>query len=647
MPKQLAVHFGEVLSKQIECSGIEFVVDRLKLIKSFYLNLIAGKQTSLPYVKKSSDGLPRGIFSFFSHLMRNHDEEKLIKLLQVHTSFVFPIITEKQKEKFYSAVLRPPKVVRPETLKWVTSLYRSEMMPIYNGPDIGKTTPLEMRQWSPSKYHPLPNGKNGIEKETILDSLCFLSSPFAQKQIGFGQAYVDYRMSALIREVTELPVDYMFVQNDKLDYVGCIAHIQEPGGKLRSIANPVRIWQVALQPFGDLLYDYLKSIPNDCSHNREKVHLLKNKLARKEKLYAYDLSNATDTFSCQIQNELIPKLLDPLNTKPRIKKSFELFRKLSREKWVDRINKRLIKWKRGQPLGLYPSFAIFSIAHHCLVRILYHWLYDDPFLGTSESNLQLCKFEADIDTGLMYPYMMLGDDLVIWDARLANLYEKVINEVGCIVSESKSFISDKLSEFAGKVILPEVVIDVGKWKELSDDNFMDLLRQTGPKGVQFLRPLQRKVFDIIGSLPEPIGLGWNPKGIPLAQRIDQFLDLYNELPDFSYRFMPIRDLIVFKYKYDYDPFYEPFHMVDKRLHELKATALRSKNPVLAQGWLYWSLGVITDKDFSNLIYHLYSSGEIPLSLMKSLELFDGKKKRKTLLQTWTEKLGLASTLFSR
>lgn len=214
---------------------------------------------------------------------------------------------------------------------------------------------------------------------------------------------------------------------------GKIGLIQERGMKLRSVANPFRIFQHVLTPFGDYIYNMLEHLEWDCTFDQTKAQPFVTKALQDNKtLYAYDLSSATDKFPLSIQLDLISKLNGDENTrrvKPKakvsnitikdIEDSIEVFEHLSRAHWytdlfeTKNVHRRFIQWTQGQPLGLYPSFGLFALSHGLFVRTL-------------EKNL-----------GLRDSFRILGDDIIITNKDLALSYKESVTSLGCVISESK------------------------------------------------------------------------------------------------------------------------------------------------------------------------------------------------------------------
>jgi hypothetical protein len=114
---------------------------------------------------------------------------------------------------------------------------------------------------------------------------------------------------------------------------------------------------------------------------------------------------------------------------------------------------------------------------------------------------------------------VIGDDVAIWDDDLARLYREEMNLLGVPISETKSITSDKLAEFAKRVITPNEVVLPHKWSEIADPAVHSYLQKVGQEGIPTLTGRQRRLVTPFLELPEPFGFGWNPKGKPLHQRM--------------------------------------------------------------------------------------------------------------------------------
>jgi len=222
---------------------------------------------------------------------------------------------------------------------------------------------------------------------------------------------------------------------------------------------------------------------------------LQEHLAGHKIVHSVDLSNATDYFPLEVQVRALKALCgDHL--------SIDLFKEISRSTWKSSIGN--LVWKQGQPLGLYPSFASFGTTHGYLLHFLLGKRYEGEFY-------------------------LVGDDVVILDTPLYHRYIEALDLLGCPYSPDKSITSSELCEFAGKVITAKRVVPSYKWRELSDDNFLDITRNYGRKAVALLTPIQRKVVERVQHLVAPIGLNWSFKGSNLEVMTQATNEVYRKV----------------------------------------------------------------------------------------------------------------------
>ena len=301
---------------------------------------------------------------------------------------------------------------------------------------------------------------------------------------------------------------------------GKLGFIQEKGGKLRVVANTFRFHQMALSPLGDWLFSVLKRLPWDCTFDQDRGRsYVKQELSSGKKLFCYDLSNATDKFPLSVQVDLVKALINTMKSRERIapsteidsdetavtidqvEQSLELFVLLARGEWESKPLVALdpslttIRWTQGQPLGLYPSFALFALAHGNMVR----------------------DIERQCNT--LDTFRIVGDDIVISDEKVALMYRAQMESWGCEISESKSVISDQIGEFAGKTITRKGVVETVKWSDFSKKDPTGPMRVLGYNGLPFVPPSFRKKVALYCALPDPVSLGLNPRGLSLEQRM--------------------------------------------------------------------------------------------------------------------------------
>jgi hypothetical protein len=269
---------------------------------------------------------------------------------------------------------------------------------------------------------------------------------------------------------------------------GEIHFLQEPGFKCRSIASPYRLHQLAMKPLGDVLYKILGELPWDCTFHQDKAityvqkHLLSGKV-----VHSIDLSSFTDLFPLQLQICVLETIFGKDN--PYI----GAFEALSRGRWFSSIGE--IRWTKGQPLGLYPSFALAGITHGLLLATL-----AGPYRNQ---------------------FFVLGDDVIILDDHLHKSYIQTLDLLKCPWSPDKTFSSNIIGEFAGQIITSDSVIPQFKWREIDDENFIDICRNLGHSSRSLLSRDQKIIFDAIKNYLPPFGLGFSQPGDNLSKAVER------------------------------------------------------------------------------------------------------------------------------
>lgn len=474
-------------------SGKEWTVSRLKALKNDYVRRMGNKDERSPWIAYRADGSPKGNIGLLFRLKGKKSHVKALNALMAYSAFVSEEITPKQWKKFHSSVVESPTVTphgkllemaiahrvgiwkgsspTPITLDQVT--YGNTNVPNYEGKRLKE---FQITQWLPGV------AKDGVSRR--------LSQRYPAAFEGMKPDLQQFWSAMPNWDVT--PV------------VGRIGFIQEPGYKLRAVANPDRIVQFALEPLRKEIARWLKkTCPEDCTFDQEAgVRVVSQWLAEGKTVHSVDLSDATNNFPFDLQLSILRKGMSG-----RWKPWIDLFEEVSRAKWSVRGPDRsltTIEWTKGQPLGLGPSFVSFALAHNHLVSLLKE------------------RHGGD--------FRILGDDIVIIGDSLAQHYRSALTDLGCPISADKSISSNRVAEFAGKIIQGDGIIQPYKWRGVSDRNFLDLARSIGPSSIGMLQPRQKAITKLLSEVPEEYGgLGWNPKGKPYEVRVQENLDIIRKL----------------------------------------------------------------------------------------------------------------------
>lgn len=493
IPKHSINPLSRIIERWVTCSGEEWAVSRLKTLKNLLIHDRSGIPLSIP-LARNRRGEYKGIIGYLIRYSRKDDKcfTAVINAFMAYSNWTSSHVTISQRKKFLEAVQSTPRV-SPENLK---DLIKKSTRKVIQLRTVNTCpSPLVLWRGSPSKRAPTPFGSR-VQSDHLL---CELALTRNQKTLEHIQSLWDPIYKSVFKGLNI----HRFIDDtheDDISYgdmVGGEVHfLQEPGYKLRSIASPYRLFQVASEPLKNDLKCIVSSLPWDCTHDQGRAFSpVQVAISAGRRVHSVDLSNATDYFPLDLQETVLQTVYGIGNPYCR------LFRDISRSSFQSEMG--VIKWNNGQPLGFGPSFFLFTLTHGLLLYGLngYRW------------------------SGEFY---VVGDDVVILDDTLYRQYINCLQLLGCPYSPTKSISSCKLAEFAGKLILPTTIIPQLKWRDVSDNNFIDLARLIGPRIRSILSKRQRKVLDVFAHVPDfihPYGLNWSYPGSNLGKMIEAGLGL--------------------------------------------------------------------------------------------------------------------------
>jgi hypothetical protein len=202
-----------------------------------------------------------------------------------------------------------------------------------------------------------------------------------------------------------------------------LATIQDKEGKTREVAILDYWSQASLMPLHNFLNKQLNRIPQDCTYNQ---HKLINKLVPTpgSSYHSVDLTSATDRFPIVIEQLILEVWFG------------EEFAKAWKHIMVGipfrtPDGDRKIYYNTGNPMGAYSSFATFAVAHHFFI-----------WLSCQKANVEWSRC----------PYMLLGDDVVIANDKVALAYKHLLVQWDIPYSEAKTHQSKVGYEFAKQVV---------------------------------------------------------------------------------------------------------------------------------------------------------------------------------------------------
>jgi hypothetical protein len=491
LPKNLKTKFTTVILSWQAHSGIEWTVSRLKSFRDCLLQsyAVGGHEVvhKPEWFATTLSGRLSGVFGhLFDRAMSNEKElQAVLFLVNIYTMYrrtllpgtlLSEIKSEIKQGKSESVFpLGPDRDGRAiDLLKGMMSLKVSRMK-------FNPITPLTMV---------LP-GKASHSKTLHEDILALAGSPIYNRTS--NKMLLDAALGA----------ENTLVSSKFSTVVGRVGTAFEPGLKIRYFAAPNQLVQRALEPLKDALLNILPSFPWDCSLDQRKADLeIQIRLSCTCVVHSVDLSKATDNFPWLFQRRVLQHLIRKSGDSAMGQSMMTLLSDIVVEGlWIMPDESR-VKWGKGQPLGLGPSFPLFTISHGILLYLLNGGKWDKEFY-------------------------VLGDDVVIFNDSLSKRYHEVLKRWGVDVSEAKSFSSSYIAQFAGVTYTRTGSFWLPKWVPFTRDNILDL-EAWWYSGLTKGLP-EHDLINRVLSIPEPYGIGRNPNGIPLDERFspEMVLELLN------------------------------------------------------------------------------------------------------------------------
>lgn len=244
---------------------------------------------------------------------------------------------------------------------------------------------------------------------------------------------------------------------------GQLALKVEAAGKLRVFAI-VDIWtQSVLQPLHKSLFSLLRKLPNDGTFNQdESFRRCQSKASIFGSAFSIDLSSATDRLPISIQADVLDVLTGREGfgsawAQLLTNREYILPSSYSKDERFERTSLPFgqgLKYATGQPMGALSSWAMLALTHHMIVQFAAHRV-----------GVRAISPWYDL-------YEILGDDLVIFDDRVASEYQVIMNALGVDTNPSKSIPSPSrpVCEFAKRTSIGYHDVSGLSWKEFLQGN---------------------------------------------------------------------------------------------------------------------------------------------------------------------------------
>jgi hypothetical protein len=247
---------------------------------------------------------------------------------------------------------------------------------------------------------------------------------------------------------------------DSFGPIGKLSFKEEAAGKLRVFAMVDVITQSLFNPLHSWLFSLFKSLPNDCTHDQNKGFNYAQELSLKYNCsYGFDLSAATDRLPISSQKAILNSLFGIGEIWGNILVNRDYI--ISENNYG--ITPTSLRYEVGQPMGALSSWAMLNLCHHMMIQFIAQSLGKTPI-------------------GVWYDqYIILGDDLVLFDKDIATRYQSFCEQIGVGINLSKSIIAESkpVLEFAKRTSLFGEDVSALSFKELlSSDNFFGRLAVT-------------------------------------------------------------------------------------------------------------------------------------------------------------------------
>jgi hypothetical protein len=183
--------------------------------------------------------------------------------------------------------------------------------------------------------------------------------------------------------------------------------------------------------------ELLRTISQDATHDQNKGFKTLIRKSKGKPCFCFDLKSASDRIPAFQQKLILSKLFGDTIA--------ELWFIIMTDRTFLLPNKTTIRWKVGQPLGALTSFPVFALWHHMIVQFAHSLVLWNNTEHRNKAMPSRIPWFKD--------YMLLGDDIVIWDETVAIYYQKVMDDFGLDINLTKTIIgrSDSQLEFLKRI----------------------------------------------------------------------------------------------------------------------------------------------------------------------------------------------------
>lgn len=333
--------------------GIEWVIQRLKDYGSDL------KQTTTGVIKKHADGSWYGPFRYLYRVAKKDIDgyKRVLRILKMYGRWEKPIPTEKDFLKFKQTIEGTPplgkRIHRDYTKQLIGCITEEDR---YLARDAESRAEVRGSYPCGPKTYPVAQFKT-MKRESISPiehvTAVTLHAPFILfDHYGFLSKLFIYDKPDLVGAGPS--------------FCGVVNPLTKDGGyKVRNVASPFGLLQVAMFRLKITLRHFMVCLPESCIFNQAKAEKwVMERLKRGMRISSIDLSSCSDLLPASLQYSLLKELF------PSLSEDIDFFEAVSSGYYMYKLNGEFhrIRWSRGQPLGLDPSFFSFSLLLIFLLR---------------------------------------------------------------------------------------------------------------------------------------------------------------------------------------------------------------------------------------------------------------------------------------
>lgn len=430
----------------IKKHGKQYTLGRFKESYTFLRNYLLKLPTQpIPFCKADSLGIPKPLWSLRPLIKGDRDAQRVaLTIARSYEQIRLPIdystvaITDDLSPLQETNVLE----LLPKFNKFLTKFTRKRKW--YLGSLQDPVAP-----WS-KVLTTLSKGPNGpAVASSHLDAKAVTASHYLYHAIK--------RLNNVLGQ--DWITDWMIGQSETVKegsyYTGRLGFSSEPAGKTRIFAIGDYWSQLSLKPLQISLQKTLSQISTDSTSNQDKG--FKSLIAEScgKCTYCFDLSSASDRIPAIMQKHRL-RLMGGQDL------SESWYTIMTDRDFYVKSTKSYVRWKVGQPLGLLSSFPSFALWHHDIVQFAANWE----------------NFHNGKPLRFFKQYRILGDDIVIFNTKVARRYQIILEKIGLTINLQKSIIGDKERsqiEFAKRLSLNGKEMSSIKHNILSKNNIVNML----------------------------------------------------------------------------------------------------------------------------------------------------------------------------